>query len=184
VDADAYESEKAAAEAQQMEDGELLSTGIPSLEKVGKLRTLYDREKLRAITHRKERQLSGKDWVLQKDGATGHPFWYNTDSGEGVWEPPLVLKQMAGEANARAGGYALLSLDHMVNETFLLLYTSPCSACFVFFVFRELFYSGAVLLALVDYRASNFCVLHQCLCFTSCIPDFPLAFLIQSPHRC
>jgi hypothetical protein len=98
-----------------MADGELLATGVPTLARVGRHRTLYDREKLRAHTHRQQRQLSGKDWVMQRDGATGHPFWLNVDSGEAVWEPPAVLKQLAGEANARAGGFGLLPLDQVVS---------------------------------------------------------------------
>ena len=87
LDVEAVEAEKAAAELQYMEDGELVKTAV-DLDRVGHHRQLYDRERTRMLTQRMERRLTGEDWGLRTDGTTGLPFWYNTDTGESAWSLP------------------------------------------------------------------------------------------------
>ena len=93
IDIAAIEREKAAEEQQAMEDGDLLAT-FPDPDDLVRQRSLYLREKSRLRATRKKRKLTGKAWEQRVDGLTNHPFWYNIDTGEALWEKPKVLEEL------------------------------------------------------------------------------------------
>ena len=119
LDVEAVEAEKAALEMQYMEDGELVKTNV-ELDRVGYHRNIYDRERLRMMTQRKERRLTGQDWEQRTDGTTGMPFWYNVDTGEALWETPPVLVRSAAERAARRIGFGGLPTALLVRVALFL----------------------------------------------------------------
>ena len=60
-------------------------------------RLLYLREKARLKASKKRRILTGENWCVRIDALTKHPFWYNTDTGEAIWDKPLVLIELEAE---------------------------------------------------------------------------------------
>jgi hypothetical protein len=93
VDIDKIEEENIIEERRAMDDGDLLATD-PRPEDLVRQRDLYRREKARRKSMKKLRKLTGDDWELRADALTKHPFWYNIDTGEALWDKPKILLEM------------------------------------------------------------------------------------------
>ena len=66
----------------------------PDPEDLIRHRNLYWREKSRLRASKKRRRITGEDWEVRTDGVTGHPFWFNVDTGESTWDKPSILLQL------------------------------------------------------------------------------------------
>lgn len=93
IDIDEIEREKAVEERRAMDDGDLLAT-FPKPEELIRQRNLYRREKSRLRAKKKMRKLTGENWDVRVDSLSSHPFYYNVDTGEAVWEKPSVLRDL------------------------------------------------------------------------------------------
>ena len=62
-----------------------------------------------------KRKLTGQNWNIKIEERTGKAFWYNTDTGEALWEKPQVLKMLEAEEVARAEGWAALPSKPLVK---------------------------------------------------------------------
>jgi len=96
IDIEAIETEKAAEEQRAIEDGDLLATQ-PLPEELPDQRSLYLSEKSRLKANKIKRKLTGEDWETRIDGKSKHPFWYNSDTGEAVWDKPKSLVELHAE---------------------------------------------------------------------------------------
>lgn len=114
IDIEKVEREKAMEERQAMEDGDLLATGIRP-EDLIRQRALYRREKARLRSEKKRRKLTGENWSQRVEGLTQKPFWYNEDTGEAIWEKPLVVAELQEDALARRQGWSILPIKPMVH---------------------------------------------------------------------
>ncbi|CAN0278978.1 unnamed protein product, partial [Discosporangium mesarthrocarpum] len=63
-------------------------------------RKLFCQERSRSVAARKKRLLTGEAWENRIDGISKLPFWYNRDTGEAIWDKPLVV--LGRELYARA----------------------------------------------------------------------------------
>ena len=100
IDIDQIERGKAMDERQAIEDGDLLGTR-PRPEDLVRQRNLYLREKARLKADKKRRKLTGENWELREDARDQRPFYYNTDTGEALWDKPTVLLDLEAENYAR-----------------------------------------------------------------------------------
>jgi len=114
IDIDQIEHEKALEERRAIEDGDLLATRARPEELV-RQRNLYLREKARLRANKKRRTLTGENWELRNDAITDKPFWYNTDTGEAIWDKPAVLVQHEADEFAREKLWAGLPLKPLVH---------------------------------------------------------------------
>jgi hypothetical protein len=121
VDMDEIEREKAEDELKAIMNGDLLATD-PQPEDLLRQRTLYLREKSRLRANKKRRKLTGQDWDLRVDGQTKHPFWYNIDTGEAVWDKPSVLLELEAYELAHNKKWSALPCDPLIR---ILGYLSP-----------------------------------------------------------
>jgi len=108
------EQKKAEEEQKAFEDGDLLAT-FPDPESLPRQRQLYIREKARLRSEIMRRKLTGQNWNTKIEERTGNSFWYNTDTGEALWEKPQVLKMLEAEEVARAEGWAALPSSSLVK---------------------------------------------------------------------
>jgi Helicase conserved C-terminal domain/F-box-like len=92
IDINQIEEEKALEENRAFEEGDLLSTN-PNPDDLIRQINLYRREKARLVGSKMRRKLIGEDWEQRFD-STQTCFWYNVDTGEGVWDKPKVLVEM------------------------------------------------------------------------------------------
>jgi E1A-binding protein p400 len=99
-DVEAIEEIKAEEELRAIEDGDILATQ-PFPDDLSRQRQLYFREKSRLRGEKKRRKLTGENWGIMTDGKTQLPFWYNSDTGEAVWDKPKVLINLDAEERAR-----------------------------------------------------------------------------------
>ena len=93
IDLDELERDKAIEERRALEEGDLLGTW-PAPEDLVRQKYLYRREKARLRSNKKRRKLTGENWSTRTDGITKLPFWYNSDTGEAVWDRPEVLIEL------------------------------------------------------------------------------------------
>ena len=93
IDIEEIEAMKAEDEYYAIEEGDLLAT-TPSIHDLYLHRCLYHQEKSRIKANKKRRKLTGENWKTEIDGKTQFPFWYNTDTGEAVWDKPKVLMEL------------------------------------------------------------------------------------------
>jgi hypothetical protein len=121
MDVDEIEKEKEEEELRAMEEGDLLAT-FPQPEDLIRQRALYMREKSRQRAHKKLRKLTGQDWDSRIDGLTKHPFWYNIDTGEAVWDKPDVLIELEAYDLAHANRWSATPKDPLVH---IMSYLSP-----------------------------------------------------------
>ncbi|CAB9516050.1 PHOTOPERIOD-INDEPENDENT EARLY FLOWERING 1 [Seminavis robusta] len=122
LDIDQIEMDKADEERRAIEDGDLLATR-PKPEELVRQRNFYNREKARLKSDKKRRTLTGENWDVREDGRTNAPFWYNTDTGEALWDRPTVLLELEAEADARRMLWSGLQRKPLVQiMSFLLPY--------------------------------------------------------------
>jgi len=100
IDIEEIEATKALEEQNAIEDGDLLAT-LPSTFDLPRQRNVYHREKSRIHANKKRRKLTGENWSTQIDGRTKLPFWYNSDTGEAVWDKPKILNELHEEEIAQ-----------------------------------------------------------------------------------
>jgi len=93
VDIDEVERIKAIEEKNAIDDGDLLGTKPPPQD-LPRQRRVYLREKARLRALKKIRKLTGRNWVTKTDAKTKSSFWYNTDTGEAIWDKPKVLLEL------------------------------------------------------------------------------------------
>lgn len=89
-DVEEFEETKAEEEWRAIEDGDLLVTK-PIPKDLPRQRLLYLREKARLKASKKRRILTGENWCVRMDALTKHPFWYNTDTGEAIWDMKYLI---------------------------------------------------------------------------------------------
>jgi hypothetical protein len=93
LDVETIESLKAEEEKTAIENGDLLTT-MPNPQDLLRQHYLYSREKSRLRANIKRRRLTGENWSEQIDGKTKLPFWYNSDTGEALWQKPQILVEL------------------------------------------------------------------------------------------
>ena len=120
LDIDEIEREKAKEERLAMEDGDLLATN-PRPEDLVRQRNFYRRERMRRRGEKLRRTLTGENWSSKIDGTTKNPFWYNSDTGEAIWDKPLVLIELEAEERARRERWMALPLKPLFNIMGFLL---------------------------------------------------------------
>lgn len=118
---DEIEREKAVEEERAMDDGDLLAT-FPEPEDLVRQRALYLREKSRLKANKKLRKLTGQDWEPRIDGVSQNPFWYNIDTGEAVWDRPVVLLDLEAYALAQEKRWMALPKEPLIH---IMSYLSP-----------------------------------------------------------
>jgi superfamily II DNA/RNA helicase len=99
-DIEEIEAMKAAEEQSAIQDGDLLATS-PLTTDLPFQRNLYHQEKSRIKANKKRRKLTGENWSTKIDGRTKFPFWYNSDTGEAVWDKPKILIELHEEEVAQ-----------------------------------------------------------------------------------
>eukprot|EP00578_Thalassiosira_sp_NH16_P013954 CAMPEP_0181124830 /NCGR_PEP_ID=MMETSP1071-20121207/26704_1 /TAXON_ID=35127 /ORGANISM="Thalassiosira sp., Strain NH16" /LENGTH=1058 /DNA_ID=CAMNT_0023210189 /DNA_START=205 /DNA_END=3381 /DNA_ORIENTATION=+ len=119
---DEIEQKKIRQEQKAFDDGDLLGT-FPDPESLPRQRELYIREKARLRSEIMKRKLTGQNWSTKIDERNGKSFWYNTDTGEALWEKPQVLKMLEAEEVARAKGWAALPSKILVK---MMEFLMPC----------------------------------------------------------
>ncbi|CAJ1958026.1 unnamed protein product [Cylindrotheca closterium] len=113
-DIDQIERMKSYEEEQAISNGDLLGT-CPQPESLIRQRNLYQRERMRLLSEKKRRQLTGESWSTKVDGITETSFWYNYDTGEALWNKPNVLLQIEEYNMAMLRGWCSLPLKALVN---------------------------------------------------------------------
>jgi hypothetical protein len=114
IDIDEIEKTKARLERQAIDDGELLATR-PAPEDLIRQRNLYQREKSRLKASKKRRQLTGENWESNIDGVSQNPFWYNSDTGEALWDKPRVLYELEELDLASEKGWIATPMKALVH---------------------------------------------------------------------
>jgi superfamily II DNA/RNA helicase len=114
IDIEEIEREKATEERRAMDDGDLLGTR-PRPDRLIRQRNLYRREKARLRSDKKRRKITGENWVQKVDGQSKHPFWYNEDTGEAIWDTPSVIIELQAEAVASQNGWGSLQIKILTN---------------------------------------------------------------------
>ncbi len=122
LDIEEIEATKALEEQNAIEDGDLLAT-LPSTSDLPRQRNLYHREKSRIHANKKRRKLTGENWSTQIDGRTKFPFWYNSDTGEAVWDKPKILVELHEEEVAQERRWNAVPIKPLIMiMTFLVPY--------------------------------------------------------------
>lgn len=120
IDIAAIEEENAQEELRAMEEGDLLATQ-PRPEDLIRQRNLYRREHARLRGEKRRRKLTGENWSSKIDGLTKSPFWYNEDTGEAIWDKPLVLLNLEAHDKAVQEGWGVLPLKPLVHIMHFLI---------------------------------------------------------------
>ena len=124
------EQAKESEERRALEEGDLLAT-LPSPEILPRQRHLYVREKTRLRADKKRRKLTGENWGVRTDQLSGRPYWYNSDTGEAIWDKPAILLDL--EAHERAlqnkwGAFPMKPLVHIMGFLIPFPERMACSA--------------------------------------------------------
>jgi hypothetical protein len=114
IDIEEVERAKAMEEQQAIEDGDLLATGIQP-EDLVRQRNFYRREKARLRSEKKRRKLTGENWSQRVDGLTQKPFWYNEDTGEAIWDAPIVVTELRADDLARKEGWGKIPIQPLFH---------------------------------------------------------------------
>jgi E1A-binding protein p400 len=86
------EKQKEDEEMNQIADGELLASMQAPLEDEGDHGVDFRDTRVRMKRETKRRKLTGEAWETRVDGRSGHPFYYNVDTGEAQWDKPALLQ--------------------------------------------------------------------------------------------
>lgn len=114
IDLDELERTKVIEERRALEEGDLLGT-FPRPEELLRQASLYNREKARLRSSKKRRKLTGENWETRIDGTINHPYWYNVDTGEAIWEKPLVLLELEAYDQALEKRWCALPMKPLVK---------------------------------------------------------------------
>lgn len=120
VDVGQIEREKALEEKAAMDDGDLLGTR-PRPQDLIRQRNLYRREKAKLRADKKRRKLTGENWELRSEALTKYPFWYNIDTGEGLWDKPATLLELEAYEKAQENLYAAMPMKPLIHLMSFLL---------------------------------------------------------------
>jgi hypothetical protein len=110
LDIEAIEAQKEQEEMRALEDSDLLMTKPPP-KILPRQRKVYNREKARLNAEKMRRKLTGQSWETRIDGLTKHPFWYNVDTGEAIWDKPSVLNELHSYEHAQQMRWIALPLE-------------------------------------------------------------------------
>lgn len=121
IDIEAIERQKELEEQQAFDDGDLLATH-PRPEDLIRQRDLYRRERARLKANKKRRKLTGENWEQRKDALTKHPFWYNVDTGEAIWDKPRVLVELEAFEKAQNKLFAAMPSKPLIH---IMSYMDP-----------------------------------------------------------
>jgi len=113
-DIEAIELMKEELEANAINDGDLLAT-LPEPKDLLRQRHLYFREKSRLLANKKRRKLTGENWTTKIDGKSKLPFWYNSDTGEAIWEKPKVINELEEYERANQKQWNAVPLKSLFN---------------------------------------------------------------------
>lgn len=111
------EQAKENEERRALEEGDLLAT-LPSPEILPRQRHLYVREKTRLRADKKRRKLTGENWGVRTDQLSGRPYWYNSDTGEAIWDKPTILLDLEAHEYAlqnKWGAFPIKPLVHIMG---------------------------------------------------------------------
>ena len=108
------EQAKEAEERRSLEEGDLLAT-LPAPEILPRQRYLYVREKTRLRADKKRRKLTGENWGVRTDEVSGRPFWFNSDTGEAIWDKPAVLLDLEAHELALQNKWAAFPVKCLVH---------------------------------------------------------------------
>jgi superfamily II DNA/RNA helicase len=122
IDIEEIEREKSKEERRAMDDGDLLATR-PRPQDLIRQRNMYRRERARMRADKKRRKLTGENWLSKTDGQTKNPFWYNSDTGEAIWDKPRVLIELEAHDLAQQKGWGSLPIKSLVHVMEFLV---PC----------------------------------------------------------
>lgn len=114
MDIEEIERIKLFEERYAIDVGDLLGTR-PRPESLIRQRNLYKRERVRLRAEKKSRQLTGESWSTKIDGLTKTSFWYNSDTGEALWNKPTVLIQIEDYNMALQKGWGFLPLETLIG---------------------------------------------------------------------
>jgi len=114
IDLDEIERNKLIEEERALEEGDLLGT-FPCPEDLLRQSHLYTREKARLRSSKKRRKLTGENWETRIDGNVNLPYWYNVDTGEAIWDKPLVLLELEAYDQALEKHWNALPLKPLVH---------------------------------------------------------------------
>jgi len=106
-DVEAIELSKTEEEQRAMDDGDLLATNPKPIDLPPQIQQ-YHRVKSNLRADKKRRKLTGENWSMKIDGRTKYPFWYNSDTGEAVWDRPKILTELEAEDLGRKEGWCCL----------------------------------------------------------------------------
>ena len=67
---------------------------------------IYQEQRAKLYRERLKRKLTGAAWKILKCVKTLHPFYYNTDTREAVWERPVILTKNEELNDAIRYGYS------------------------------------------------------------------------------
>ena len=131
IDLDELERTKVIEERYALEDGDLLGTS-PHPEELLRQKHLYCREKSRLRSNKKRRKLTGENWATKIDGVSRLPFWYNADTGEALWDKPLVLIELEAYETALEKHWNAMPLKPLIHiMEFLLPFPERCNCSLV-----------------------------------------------------
>jgi len=99
------EQQKIIEEERALSEGDLLSTNVNN---VAHYEAFFLKERAKIRSRKIKRRLTGENWEIRIDAMTKYPFYYNLDTGEAIWEKPLVLLQLEAEATARENKWKAL----------------------------------------------------------------------------
>ncbi len=128
IDIGEIEAMKAEDEYYAIEEGDLLAT-MPSVNDLPQQRYLYHKEKSRIKANRKRRKLTGENWSVKIDGKTQLPFWYNSFTGEAVWDKPKLLIELDEEDCAQKLRWNALPMKPLINIMHYLMPHPERMAC-------------------------------------------------------
>jgi Right handed beta helix region len=155
VDAGAFDEQKAYLEKVAFDDGDLLGT-TPLPADLPRLCRLYQQEKAHLRSSRTRRKLNGENWIQKVDGLYKHPFWYNEDTGEGVWEMPSILKTLEADAQARAHGWTAIPLKPLLLVmSFLIPFPERKNASYVCHHWKEVATDASFILHVLPVEAGS-----------------------------
>lgn len=124
------EQAKESEERRALEEGDLLAT-LPSPEILPRQRHLYVREKTRLRADKKRRKLTGENWGVRTDQLSGRPYWYNSDTGEAIWDKPTILLDLEAHEYAlqnKWGAFPIKPLVHIMSFLIPFPERMACSA--------------------------------------------------------
>jgi len=119
------EKEKEEEEMRALQEGELLATNVTQRD-INRHRTWFLQERARRVAARRMRNMTGGAWSMQLEN--GIPYWYNSDTGEAMYQTPAIILEQERLQWARERGYNAMPINIMLHIfSYLLPYPERCA---------------------------------------------------------